>query len=53
MKPDHMHDDLEDMADDSEEETMEDLLDQIRAEHPEQYSKLQRLQAQMRDLDIE
>ena len=33
-------------------EDMEEMLDQIRRDHPEKYEKLQRLQSQMNDLDL-
>lgn len=38
---------------DDDGEAMEDLLEQIRKEHPEKYAKLQRLQSEMDDLDFE
>jgi hypothetical protein len=40
----------DDIEDDGE--AMEDLLDKIRTEHPDQFAKLQRLQSQMNDLDL-
>lgn len=42
----------EDAQEDDDGEDMDDLLDQIRREHPEKYAKLQRLQSQMNDLDL-
>jgi hypothetical protein len=40
----------EDTEDDGE--SMEELLDQIRTEHPDKFAKLQRLQSQMNDLEL-
>ena len=40
-------DDAEDHAED-----MDELLEQIRRDHPDKFEKLQRLQSQMNDLDL-